>query len=262
MALPTRYTSGYTYYYTYGDHPNVACVCLKEWLTWFRKLCVAKGYTDPVVWQCTGGDPNSGGTHTRGGAFDLGGVGNARAMLAREMGAVAWPRDWSGNRHTHGIIDCPHNDPAVYQRTACMVYRRDGLGYKGLAGPDPLPKPSRWRTRSEGILWAKAEIARITGQQILNTVTEADDMFSDADREKLAYVSTQVKVVAQDSSDRDRDLARAIAALADAVQALPAEVWRTTVLRNGENVPVIQEVADAHSQARRAAELAARLASQ
>lgn len=253
MALPTAATPGYTAYPGVLYGPDVACSCLSRWLYLFRKLCVKRGFGEPVVWQLTGGNTASGGTHSQGGVFDLGGVGNARAMLAREAGAVTWPRPWSGNYHTHGVIDCPHNDPAAYQRTACIVYRCDGLGYKGLAGPDPLPPPTRWRTYDQGIEWMKAQLA-----------LEEDDMFTDQDRKELlyiqdqikyladriAYVSTQVKAVAglvtADDNEKDARFAevKALLEAQDAGDVAKATLFDTTVSRGDADVPVIQEIAD------------------
>lgn len=161
MALPTAATPGYGVYPTLGPAPDVACNCLREWLPVFKRMLRFKGLGEIDVWQCTGDASASGGTHSLGGAFDFGGIRNDRAMVAREMGAPAtWPRNWSGNQHTHGVLDgCPHNDPAHYQITAMRVFRRNGLGWNGLLGPDPLPPPSRYRTWREGIEWAEAQMS-------------------------------------------------------------------------------------------------------
>lgn len=171
-TLPTASTPGYGYYpvLTYNA-PDVACDCLIAWMPAFRRLCVLKGYGDPVAWQCTGGDPNSGGTHTRGGAVDLGGLGDNRARLAREMGAWAsWPRNWSGNQHTHCVLaGCEHNAPARYQLDAVRA-GYNGLGSDGRAGTDPLKgSPKTYRSWTQGIAWARAEITRIE-----DTVLQSD----------------------------------------------------------------------------------------
>lgn len=253
MALPTASTPGFVAYPGVVYGPDVACSCLSRWLYLFRKLCVAKGYGDPVVWQLTGGNSASAGTHTQGGVYDFGGLNNAQSMLAREAGAVDYPRNWTGNRHRHGIIDCPHNERARYQRTACIVYRKNGLGYLGLAGPDPLPAPSRWRTYAEGIDWMKAELSK------LNVTTEEDIDMGTADE-----LSAQIKAVANLITRYDRsNQARANAIMA-AVQADDAEkdahfetlkailaeqgvedFWARPILRDGKSVPAIQELADA-----------------
>ena len=179
MALPTAATVGYGWYPTLGPTPDVACDCLREWLPVFRRLIRFKGYGDVDVWQCTGGLDASGGTHSRGGAFDYSGTSFSKAMIAREMGAWAtWPRAWSGNMHTHGVLHaCPHNEPAAYQLAAMRWYRRNGLGYLGLAGPDPLPQPSRYRTWREGIEWAKAQMNTTTTTST-STSAEEDDLMA------------------------------------------------------------------------------------
>ncbi|HEY0774177.1 MAG TPA: GH25 family lysozyme [Nocardioidaceae bacterium] len=248
MALPTASTPGFTAYPGVLYGPDVACSCLARWLYLFRKLCVAKGLGDPAVWQLTGGNSLSGGTHSLGGVYDLGGVAYARSMLAREAGAVDWGRNWTGNVHSHGIIACPHNDPAAYQRAACIVYRRDGLGYMGLAGPDPLPPPSRWRTYDEGIDWMKAELSR------LNSPAQEEISVSDAAyiieqnkaiAEMVAYVQKQVKAVAGQITAEDAEDDAQMAQLLAAVNGVDEAVWATTVRRGDASVPVIQEIADA-----------------
>ena len=169
MALPTAATPGYGFYPTYGSNPDVACNCQRAWLPVFMRLLELKGLGRIVVWNCVSDLEASGNTHYGGGATDWGGISRARAMLAREMGAIAtWPRDWTNNQHTHSVLyGCPHTSTAAdYQITACLIYRRDGLGYHGLAGPDPLPLPSTIRTWEQGITWAKAEIERILEEQM------------------------------------------------------------------------------------------------
>ena len=164
MALPTAATPGYGFYPTLGSTPDVACDCHRAWLPVFKRLCELKGYGQVVVWNCVSSLEASGNTHSGGGAVDWGGIRRDRAMLARQMGASAtWPRNWTGNQHTHSVLNgCPHTSTAAdHQVTACVIYRRDGLGYLGRQGPDPLPLPTPIRTWQQGIAWARAEIARI-----------------------------------------------------------------------------------------------------
>lgn len=247
MALPTAATPGFTYFYTYGVAPNVACVHVATWWGLFRRLCIKRGLGDPVPWQATGADERSAGSHIPGAAIDWGGISRARAMLAREAGAVAWPRDWDGNEHTHAVISCSHiSEYAAYQRTACIVFRRNGLGYKGMAGPDPLPAPSVWRSYQQGLDWMRAEL----------NPPEDDDMFTDADREALQYANKQNKAIAQAIIDLRRYLAKLIAdedvqddaAIAELKALIEAqdveEVWGRDILRDGERIPAVQELAD------------------
>lgn len=260
MALPTASTPGFTAYPGVLYGPDVACSCLARWLYLFRKLCVAKGLGDPAVWQLTGGNSLSGGTHTLGGVYDLGGVAYARSMLAREAGAVDWGRNWTGNVHSHGIIACPHNDPAAYQRAACIVYRRDGLGYMGLAGPDPLPPPSRWRTYQEGIDWMKSELSRLNGTEEIS-VSDAAYIIEQNKTiaEMVAYVQKQVKAVATQITAEDAEDDAQFAQLLAAVNGVDEAVWDTKVRRGDTYVPVIQEVADGKSIALRVEEVLAGL---
>jgi hypothetical protein len=189
-TLPTASTSGYGWF-----RAKVACDCLAAWLTAAERLGLARGlikYELDIV-QLTGTAAASAGTHSAGGAFDVKQCSRDWSHLFREMGAAAWPRvgvDWVNNEHLHGVLDCPHNDPAAYQVTA---YWRgySGLGkatsgtYAGMWGygskdPDPW-RPAVRRTRREGIAWANAQTAAITA-----AAQEDDDMaMTPAERQAL-----------------------------------------------------------------------------
>lgn len=251
-GLPTAATPGYGYLYTLGDTPNVACNCLREWIPWLRKVCIKRGLGDFDVWQCTGGLSASGGTHSAGGAFDLGGISSARVAIAREMGAPAtWARNWTGNRHTHGVLTgCVHNSPAHYQITAQLL-GRDGLGYKGLAGPDPHPRPKVYRDWRQGIEWAKAQLGLTTTPT--PTTSEEFDMATSeqlsaqikAVAEMVAYVQKQVKAVAAQNSALDVEDDAQFAQLLAAIQNVDeATMFGQTVARGTKDIPVIQEIAD------------------
>lgn len=195
MALPTASTPGYT---TYAG--KVSCTCLAAWLPSFSRLCELKGYGVPTIWQLTGGLATSGGTHSQGGAFDIGGLGYDRAMLAREMGAWAtWPRSnmpigSNPNLHTHGVLaGCPHNYPARYQLTAVRA-GYDGLGSDGRQGRDPLRPPKTYRTWSQGKAWADAEIYRIE-----------DAMYTDADRARDVQTNQLLRLHMGQEGDRYSD---------------------------------------------------------
>lgn len=172
-TLPTASTAGYT---TYEGH--VTCECVAEWLSWLERLCIAHGYIkfNLDILQLTGGNPLSGGTHAKGGCFDLSQFDQRIVALAREMGAPAtWMRPWENNHHTHGVLSgCPHNSPARYQIDA-QRKGRDGLGKAGLAGPDTHPSPKVYRTWQQGIAWAKSEIVRLTPPTAIKEIPVALD---------------------------------------------------------------------------------------
>lgn len=138
-----------------------ACVCLIAWLPIFERellrLGVIKERID--IAQLTGGAPQSGGTHTQGGAFDLWQVAALAIWVARQMGADAgWKRtpEQGFALHMHGVLrGCPHNDPARYQIGAVDA-GYNGLGAGGRGGRDDGPRPLSKRTWREGIVWAKA----------------------------------------------------------------------------------------------------------
>lgn len=138
-----------------------ACTCLIAWLPIFERellrLGVIKERID--IAQLTGGAPQSGGTHTQGGAFDIWQCDPTTIWVARQMGADA---DWRRTPaqgfalHGHGVLrGCPHNDPARYQIGAVDA-GYNGLGYAGRGGRDDGPRPLSKRTWREGIAWAKA----------------------------------------------------------------------------------------------------------
>ncbi|GAB3884634.1 hypothetical protein [Terrabacter terrigena] len=205
MVLPTANTPGYGLL-----DGHVACDCLIAWTPVFQRLCELKGYGHPVVWQATGLNPNSVGTHAAGDTIDFGGLGNARAMLAREMGAWAtWPRDWApadGGQHTHCVLaGGPHNANTSRYQTTAVRAGYNGLGPDGRAGRDPLSPPKTYRTWKQGIAWAKGEINRIE-----------EAMYTDADRARDVATKAAVdRLIAQEAS-RDAALQAAIDGLGSA----------------------------------------------
>lgn len=140
-----------------------ACPCLAEWLPVLEKEAIRQGIIkrNLDIAQLIGGVAASGGTHTRGGAFDVWQTSAKFVRLCRDMGADAsWHRlasqgPWSP--HTHGVLrGCPHNLPARYQITGrCGVdANKNGLG---TCLKDPGPRPLSGRTWKEGIAWAKRQ---------------------------------------------------------------------------------------------------------
>lgn len=250
MALPTAATYGYGYYPTVTSHPDVACNCLREWLPVFRRLCILKGYGDIRVWQCTGGADASAGTHTRGGACDWGGIDFRKIMLAREMGMQAtWGRNWSGNVHTHGVLaDCPHNDPAEYQIAAVRL-RRDGLGWRGLQGPDPYPAPSQWRSWSDGLERGKSEIKRLTSPTApAPTAPTAPTPIPAPPSEEDELMAITVK---NPSTGEEWPLEKALWSIWSYVfdgRDDPSETWEQPIKRSTGTTTVLQEIADTRTQ--------------
>lgn len=163
----TAKTTGFTTF-----RGRVACTCLAQWLPEFeaaaQRLGLIEGELD--ITQLTGGAAASGGTHTRGGAFDIWETLQKLVELAREMGAAAWIRtkEQGFKPHTHGVLNgCPHNAPARYQVTAYLA-GFNGLG-KGGRGRRETDQPRTLRTWREGIAWARA-------QHGTTPTTEEDDM--------------------------------------------------------------------------------------
>lgn len=230
-TTPTPTTPGYTSFRGF-----TSCKCLAQWLPVFERLLVLKGYIKQSidVLQLTGTYSLSGGTHQAGGVFDIKQYDTRIVAVAREMGAPAtWLRNMNyadgspGNTHTHGVLTgCEHNWPAAYQITA---QRRgyDGMGQGwyggqylwGYGGKDPHPDPKTYRTWTQGIAWAKAEI----------TILEDEMSFTDADRADLkatkalaaeALDKADGATLRADTAWQNRTNAAAFAALTTAVQNL------------------------------------------
>lgn len=138
-----------------------ACSCLVKWLPAFeaelKRRGVIKSSID--VAQLIGGAPQSGGTHSTGGAFDIWQHDATTIRVAREMGAATWARTRAQgfDPHAHGVLNgCPHNRPARYQ-IAALAAGYNGLGLGGRGGRDDGPAPRSLRSWEDGIKWAKAQ---------------------------------------------------------------------------------------------------------
>lgn len=142
-----------------GGGPAYGCPHMAIWWSLFRQVAADHGYTGLGIVQAFGDSPSSGGTHLQGTALDLDVASAGLALLARECGAVAWPRGAAFGQpywpdHLHLVIDCDHNTEAAarYQINAAHA-GYDGLGAGGMAGADYIAAPSVWRTADEGIAY-------------------------------------------------------------------------------------------------------------
>jgi hypothetical protein len=230
VDLATAATPGFT---TFRGH--VACTCLAQWLPALERLALAHGFIASTIdiWQLTGANVNSAETHKRGGVFDLGQYDTRIVALSREMGAPAtWLRPFyhpngRKNFHTHGVLTgCRHNGPARYQ-IAAQRNGFDGLAHSGGRRRDPHPSPSAFRTWSEGLQWAEAELHRLDSglPSFFAPSTEENDMFTNDDREDIEYIQKQVRFVAEQVAyvqKQARVLGSAIAELSTTVEAAVA----------------------------------------
>ena len=164
--------------YTSKGAKRQACADMAEWLVWLERLQVARGRCLVLkLYQAQGSGPYSGDTHDCGSAVDTVDYGDAYVLDVREMGGDGWARravwGWTKGDHVHIVLPCGHN--------ACNQFQIDAYnaGYNGLgngyAGRDPHTRPAVKRTWRQGIEWAKAEIARITGSTSTDTAKD-DDM--------------------------------------------------------------------------------------
>lgn len=141
-----------------------ACSCLVTWLPAYEAELLRRHDIkhNLDIYQLIGGAPASGGTHSRGGAYDAAQVSDTAILVAREMGAAAWhrPYNWDGRggiAHQHGVLrGCPHNGPARYQ-IAALDAGYNGLGHLGRGGRDTGPR-TPVRTWKQGIEWARAQV--------------------------------------------------------------------------------------------------------
>lgn len=186
---------------------RLGCPCQAIWLPAFEHEAQRRGLlSGPLpVSQLIGGAPQSGGTHTDGGAADFYPLTvltdvDAFVELAREMGADAtWerPYNWDGDggvRHVHSVLrNCPHNGPARYQydsTTQGVDHGRDGLSHNHRGAPDTGPRPLSGRTWRQGIEWAKQQ-------------EEIDDMTPEQDA-RLTRVEKKLDKLRVASAARDK----------------------------------------------------------
>lgn len=149
--------------HTPGGTPVYSCACGKQWLAALnakgRELGIVKNKFDVLQ----GGYRNSqtaasASTHNGGGCFDLAQYDDKTVLLVRNMGGAGFPRTvaqgFSGP-HCHIELDgCPHHpgNEGDYQVTAYRAgYNGLGDGYKAR---DTAPRPSVFRTWSQGIAWS------------------------------------------------------------------------------------------------------------
>lgn len=209
-----------------GGSQRVACAHLAEWLVAYDALQVARGRGHVTYFQTLGGADASAGTHTCGSAVDMAYTGNAPILDAREMGGWFWPRlhrlGWVGGEHVHGGISCGDNACNGYQYAA-WLNGYNGLGLNGVGAGDPLPLPVNLRTWQQGIIWAHAEIARLTTP----TITEDDMPRLRLDTQGTGWFLTDRGAVTIDSTEDAKVLRRVIDAkdyLVAEDRVLPGEI--------------------------------------
>jgi hypothetical protein len=146
---------------TFRGHP--ACACLAEWLRPFEAELKARGLIENTidVLQLIGLAEASELVHSTGGAADIRQIHWRVSFVARQMGAVAWPRvtgSFADNQHTHLVlVGCPHlHQQARDQITAAF---QGGDGLLGDVPDDPrlaaaLVPGRTWR---QGIAWHRRQ---------------------------------------------------------------------------------------------------------
>lgn len=142
---------------TFRQRP--ACACLAAWLPPFEAELKARGLIEVSIdiIQLIGLAEDSELVHSTGGAADIKQTDWRVSRVARQMGAVAWPRvtgSFADNQHTHLVlVGCPHlHQQARDQITAAF---QGGDGLLGDVPDDPrladaLVPGRTWR---QGIVW-------------------------------------------------------------------------------------------------------------
>lgn len=149
---------------TYRGFP--ADTCLVTWLPGFEDELRVQGIIDqPLqIMQIIGTAKASALVHSTGGAVDLRETDPRVSKVARQMGAVAWPRvgeKWEDNEHTHLVlIGCTHLHPQ-----GVAQIREAYAGGDGLIGtlPDNIDLHSYLfpkRTWRQGLEWKRLEDLR------------------------------------------------------------------------------------------------------
>lgn len=143
-----------------------ACSCLAESLPLVEQVMLRMGLIKYSLdtYQIIGGAPQSGGTHSTGGAVDTAQGNPAQLRVWRDAGYdPGWRRRTSQGfdiDHAHCVArGCPHNGPARYQ-VAAVDDGFNGLGRNGRGGPDDGPRPLSHRTVQEGIVWMRQFLAQ------------------------------------------------------------------------------------------------------
>lgn len=171
------------YVVDFRDKP--ACPCLAQWLPAYELELQRRGVLTGKlrIYQLIGTASASGGTHSKGGSFDISDlVGEEDVWVARQMGADAtWARTEAQGftPHLHGVLrGCPHNLPARYQ-IAAVDAGYNGLGRNGHGATDDGPRPLSGRTWQEGVEWARRqreewiEMPEMTRDQLQGAIREA-----------------------------------------------------------------------------------------
>lgn len=164
MSLPS-------YAITFRSLP--ACPCLAEWLPEFEAELKANGLIKVSIdiAQLIGMASASALVHSTGGAWDIWQTDYRVSQIARQMGAVSWPRttgSFASNQHTHGVlVGCPH----LHQQGVDQIAEafRGGDGLIGTVPDDARLVASlvRGRTWQQGIAWhRKQQRRRVLKRQI------------------------------------------------------------------------------------------------
>lgn len=149
---------------TYAGRP--CCTCDAEWIPMLQEELLEQGIiTKPLtIAQLIGTAAASALVHSQGGAGDVWETDERISYVARQMGAVSWPRvtgSFATNRHTHWVlIGCPHLHPqGVAQITEAYA---GGDGLLGDVPDDSALHAALWpkRTWRQGIAWHREQQLR------------------------------------------------------------------------------------------------------
>lgn len=139
------------------------CPCDAEWIPALEEELLEQGIiTKPLtIAQLIGMASASALVHSRGGAGDIWETDERISYVARQMGAVSWPRvtgSFADNRHTHWVlIGCPH----LHQQGRNQITEAyaGGDGLLGDVPDDSALHAALWpkRTWRQGIAWHREQ---------------------------------------------------------------------------------------------------------
>lgn len=149
---------------TYAGRP--CCPCDAAWIPKLQEELLEQGIiTKPLtIAQLIGRADASALVHSQGGAGDVWDTDERISYVARQMGAVSWPRvtgSFAANRHTHWVlIGCPH----LHAQGLAQI-REAYDGGDGLLGDVPdhsALHAALWpkRTWRQGIVWHEQQQLR------------------------------------------------------------------------------------------------------
>ena len=176
------------------DALTIACLEHAEQLAG-HKFTITQG-----SYQAGAGDPDSSGTHDRGGVVDLAPCHPVCIWHLRAAGMAAWdrtPEQGPGPRHTHAVVlGHPDLAPAAARQVIAYTAGRNGLADDG---PDdgpritPIPRPP-WPPKEQTM---QIDIDRIAEQVAARVMTSTVTVTTPAGKRRTLTLSQLLRELHQ-----------------------------------------------------------------